>query len=488
MTWNRWRLRVVTPIVCAAVVLATSCTTSSDATSSTTTDSQEVGETPQPTGDGSGLPVVVGDPDTTAVDESSSTEEVLGGINGSALEKRHGQAVALVLSRSCDGIGYGTGSGFAIGPRTIVTNWHVVAEDYDDVDSPIDPRPWILTYNRRWMRGTVIGATAVPDVAVIQIDETDPEMAETLNWHDEEIVDGEHVAILGYPGLESGEFNLAVGKVENAQGVYEGIPTFDVVRSLSARTGPGNSGGPGLTAEGDVAGVHTWGRYSRSNWLLQDVRMVSDSVDAILDGEDGDTPPPSCEADSTDRYPLAYTVRLGTFANDVDAQRRLEVVEGVRDDVQVVSVSSDGWQPFLLSDYPIVTMAGPFDDRADAEAAVEQYQAAIDAAGQNDRFSVGVMPRSVFGPEQQSEAAATCGDLSGSTTLVTGISPSDPLKLRAQPSTSANVLAELEDGETLALRTDEPVEANGLTWLAVEYDSEDGPLCGWVAKRYTTVP
>ena len=181
-------------------------------------------------------------------------------------------------------------------------------------------------------------------------------------------------------------------------------------------------------------------------------------------------------------------MRLGTFAFEDEADQRLEVVDGVRDDAQIVTVSSDLWAPFLLSDYPIVMMAGPFDSRDAATAAVDDYQAAIDEAGQIDRFSVGVMPRSVFGAAEQERIDQACGDLSSSTVSVSGVTPADPLKLRAEPSTSADVLAELDDGQILALLTDPPVEANGLEWLHVQYDGDDAPLCGWVARNYTTMP
>ena len=467
-------------LISAAAIIAGSCTSTDTAAEGTTLPTDDSGAAGEP-GDPTSATTATSIADAVAVDD-----EPLGGINGSALEQQHGQAVALVITRSCDGMGYSMGSAFAVGPRTLVTNWHVVAEDYNSDDSAIDPRPWILTYNRRWTRGTVVGATPTPDIAVIQIDDTEPAMAETLGWKDGDVSDGEHLAILGYPGLESGEFNLAVGKSAESDGQTDGVPSFRIDRLLSARTGPGNSGGPVLTADGSVAGVLTWGYMSRSTWFAQDATVAREAAESILD--DPRPVPTACDADSTDRYPLAYTVRLGTFADEGDAERRLEVVDGVRDDVQVITVPSDPWKPFLLSDYPIVMMAGPFDTPDAATAAVADYQAAIDAAGQIDRFSVGVMPRSVFGAAEQERIDQGCGDLSSSTVSVSGVTPADPLKLRAEPSTSADVLAELDDGQILALLTDPTVEANGLEWLHVQYDGDDEPLCGWVARNYTTMP
>lgn len=483
MTANNSTRGLVASLACVAAVLAGACSSP---------DPEAADSTLLPDGSGPSapeLPEAGSDPDVevegeivVAGDDGSS--ELLGGINGSALEKRHGQAVVMVLTRGCDGMGYGRGTGFAIAPDTIVTNWHVVAEHYDP-DAPIDPRPWILTYNRRWVRGTVIGASPTPDIAVIKLDTTEPTMVESLDWLDADIGDGEHVAVLGYPALESGEFNLAVGETAESDGENRSIASFRINRSLSSRTGPGNSGGPVLTTDGSVAGVLTWGQMSRSTWYAQDATVVQDAVESMLDDEDTELP---VACDDDERYPLSYTVRLGTFADEASAQERLDVVDDVRDDVEVINVSSDSWQPFLLSDYPIVMMAGPFDTREAAAAAVEEYQAAIDAAGQSDRFSYGVMPRSVFGDRQQEAADRSCGDLSGSTVDVTGVTPADPLKLRAEPSTGAAVLAELDEGVTLALLDSAPVEANGLEWLPVQHDGDGGPLCGWVAKRYTTAP
>lgn len=453
-----------------AAVIGSACSTAEGAQGdSGTPESDVAGETTIPT--------------TTGAPEGAP----LGGINGSALEHVYGPAVGLVLSRGCDGIGFGNGTGFAIGPRTLVTNWHVVAEDNYDDDSAIDPRPWIMTYNRRWVRGTVIGATPAPDIAVIQLDESEPDMRATVEWSDTDVSDDQHVAVLGYPSLESGEFNLAVGTSVEVDGQTYGIPSFRMERELSARTGPGNSGGPVMTADGKVAGVLTWAQRSWSTWYAQDVGVVREEVESML--ADPGPVPTDCEADSPDRSPLGYTVRLGTFADSAEAAERFEVVDGVRDDATVISVASDEWVPFLLSDYPIVMMAGPFQDRATAEAAVEDYQAAVDAAGQVDTFSVGVMPTSAF-PDPGSEPVedTSCGDLSSSWVNVTGVTPADPLKLRAEPSTSAEILAELNEGEPLVLITDPPAEGDGLEWLHVQYDGDDGPLCGWVARNYTTTP
>ncbi len=69
--------------------------------------------------------------------------------------------------------------------------------------------------------------------------------------------------------------------------------------------------------------------------------------------------------------------------------------------------------------------------------------------------------------------------------VVHGVTDADPLKLRASPTTSASVLAELRSGEELMVGTDDPVTSDGLTWIPVATVTDGKQICGWVAQRYT---
>lgn len=421
---------------------------------------------------------------TTSVVAVPPTTVPLGGINGSALEDRLGRGVVMVIARPCDGFGYGRGSGFAIDSRTIVTNWHVVAEDSEVADSPIDPRPWIMTYNRAWRRGTVIGASQKPDVAVIRLDEGEPDFTQPLRWSDTPPADGQNLAVLGFPGIESGEFNLVVAEATDVDGQNRGIPSFGLTRRLSGRTGPGNSGGPIVDADGAVVGIHTWGTFDRSHWFAQDTATIRDAVARMT--ADPSEPVPSCPADGEDRYPLSYVVRLGTSADPSEEKERYDVVRDAGPaGALVISVNSDEWVPFLLSDYPFVLMAGPFATRTDAEAAVPLYQAAVDASGQVDRLSVGVFPTAAFDRGEATDEPAACIAPTDRFVVVHGVTPAAPLKLRAEPTTDADVIGTMENGEELMVSADDPVEAKGLTWIRVSTLDDTEPRCGWVAQAYT---
>ncbi len=139
-----------------------------------------------------------------------------------------------------------------------------------------------MTYRRGWRRGTVIGATSSPDVAVVRLDEDASELDRSVQWAERGPDAGQILAILGFPGIEGGEFNLIVGTADAVDETTEGVPSFEVVRALSGRTGPGNSGGPIVDASGDVVGVHTWGTFDRSHWFGQDGDTVRSTVNDIF--------------------------------------------------------------------------------------------------------------------------------------------------------------------------------------------------------------
>ena len=104
-----------------------------------------------------------------------------------------------------------------------------------------------MTYQRGWRRGTVIGATSSPDVAVVRLDEDASELDRSVQWAERGPDAGQNLAILGFPGIEGGEFNLVVGTADAVDETTEGVPSFEVVRALSGRTGTDTSGDPSST-------------------------------------------------------------------------------------------------------------------------------------------------------------------------------------------------------------------------------------------------
>lgn len=153
---------------------------------------------------------------------------------------------SVVLLRIFDSFGRaGQGSGFVYDDGYVVTNEHVV-ESAETVE---------LRFNRGgWREPDIVGTDVYSDLAVLSVPDI-PEAATALSRIDSPPVVGQRVAALGSPfGLEK---SLSAGIVS---GVNRTIPTAgdftipDAVQT-DAAVNPGNSGGPLLTLEGEVAGV-----------------------------------------------------------------------------------------------------------------------------------------------------------------------------------------------------------------------------------------
>lgn len=138
-----------------------------------------------------------------------------------------------------------SGSGFVIAEDRVVTNAHVVA----GVDNPIVELP-----GRAARDGRVVYFDPVGDIAVIAVTdlEADPLAVAPV------LPAGSSAAVQGYP--HGGPFEsmpaavLAVGTAP-VPDIYDGSSTPREIYTLEANVRPGNSGGPLLTAEGDVAGL-----------------------------------------------------------------------------------------------------------------------------------------------------------------------------------------------------------------------------------------
>lgn len=149
-----------------------------------------------------------------------------------------------VVGRACDRIQ--EGSGFIAADGYVVTNAHVVA----GVDAP----------QVQQQGGGSIGATTVLfdsdlDLAVLRIDSTPAAQLRVLTGN---LDRGEGAAVLGYPG--GGSLTVgpaAVRRVMEAVGrdIYGRRTVTREVYEIQADVRPGHSGGPFVTAGGDVAGI-----------------------------------------------------------------------------------------------------------------------------------------------------------------------------------------------------------------------------------------
>jgi S1-C subfamily serine protease len=153
-----------------------------------------------------------------------------------------GPSVVRVLSTAC-GLGI-EGSGWAVRPDLIVTNAHVVAGATDTTVTTQD--------------GVELDANAVyyepeDDLALLRVEAQLP----TLKLADGNS-EGDEAAVLGYP--ENGPYTVTPARVGEtrttvSEDSYGRGPVERTITALGGDVRSGNSGGPLLTAKGEVAGV-----------------------------------------------------------------------------------------------------------------------------------------------------------------------------------------------------------------------------------------
>ncbi|MCR2793152.1 MarP family serine protease [Microbacterium sp. zg.Y625] len=166
-----------------------------------------------------------------------------------ALDDPQLQAAAQAVAR-ISGVAYAcgtssTGTGFVAADDRIVTNAHVVA----GVTDPVVELP-----DGTARQGRVVYFDAVDDLAVIAVPDIEVAplaIAPALATGAEAIVQGYP---FGGPFSMGGARVLSVGAVE-VPDIYETSSSPREIYALSASVRPGNSGGPLLTAGGEVVGV-----------------------------------------------------------------------------------------------------------------------------------------------------------------------------------------------------------------------------------------
>jgi S1-C subfamily serine protease len=138
-----------------------------------------------------------------------------------------------------------TGSGFVIAPDRVVTNAHVVA----GVDLPLVELP-----GRPAREGRIVYFDPVDDLAVIAVDDLGASPLRRAST----LTAGSSAAVQGYP--LGGPFTMTAASVRSTgtamiPDIYDETSTPREIYSLQAVVRPGNSGGPLLTGDGEVAGV-----------------------------------------------------------------------------------------------------------------------------------------------------------------------------------------------------------------------------------------
>ena len=140
----------------------------------------------------------------------------------------------------------------------VVTNHHVV-EDADEIR--------VVLYDKTELKGTIIGADPLSDIAVIQIESKNLKQIKT--GVSESLNVGEWIVAIGSP------FGLHLNHTVTA-GIISAVGRSDVISKLNfenfiqhdAAINPGNSGGALLNLDGELVGINTaiaTGGFSRAN-------------------------------------------------------------------------------------------------------------------------------------------------------------------------------------------------------------------------------
>lgn len=138
-----------------------------------------------------------------------------------------------------------TGSGFVVSPDRVVTNAHVVA----GVSQPVVEMP-----DGGAMPGRVVYFDTKRDLAVLAVDNL-PSRPLPLS---RDLPGGSQAAFAGYP--HGGPFQSKPATVQDiatvlVPDIYGNNPSPEDIYRLAGDVQPGNSGGPLLTTDGQVAGV-----------------------------------------------------------------------------------------------------------------------------------------------------------------------------------------------------------------------------------------
>jgi S1-C subfamily serine protease len=142
----------------------------------------------------------------------------------------------------------GTGSGFIVtSDGRVITNAHVV-EGADTVT--------VQLKNGRQLKGQVIGADPVTDVAVIKVDGTGLPTVKLGN--SDSLVPGQFAIAIGSPLGLNNTVTQGIVSAIGRSGSDIGVPDKRInFIQTDAAINPGNSGGPLLNVDGEVIGVNT---------------------------------------------------------------------------------------------------------------------------------------------------------------------------------------------------------------------------------------
>jgi S1-C subfamily serine protease len=226
----------------------------------------------EPTVEPTAEPTSPPEPESGAINSISAAQQAIVQIEaqGSFVDPQFGQVYNSA----------GRGSGFIIDPSGLaVTNNHVVT------GSGL-LKVWVggdqsKTYNAR-----VVGVSECSDLALIDIE---GDGFPYLAWSQNPVDVGTDIYVAGFP-LGDPEYSLTKGIISKAKANGEtGWASVDSVIEYDATTNPGNSGGPVLTQDAKIVGVHYAGNGSTRQAFGIGKDTAEQVVNQLKQGKDLDS-------------------------------------------------------------------------------------------------------------------------------------------------------------------------------------------------------
>jgi S1-C subfamily serine protease len=181
------------------------------------------------------------------------------------IEQVKQQAVLVLLQMSFGGkTASGSGSGFPVDERHVVTNWHVCCMLPPEIRDKVQVKLEVALSQREVLPAEAIWSSEAKDLAVLKLDRavkvTPVRLAGRKLLHE-----GQKVWAVGYPGASSrvgDESSMFIPSITEgiiskflAKPVRDSVQTVEHIQT-NADVNPGNSGGPLFNECGEVAGIN----------------------------------------------------------------------------------------------------------------------------------------------------------------------------------------------------------------------------------------
>jgi S1-C subfamily serine protease len=206
----------------------------------------------------------------------------------------------------------GSGSGFFVAPRTVITNRHVIQDNVSVT---------VRLSSGQKLPGRVEKSSSENDLAIVRVDSALPSQPVLALGSVNDVRPGQEVIAIG----------LALGVFQNSvtRGIISAIRRADrtVMLQTDAAINPGNSGGPLLNRHGQVVGINTLKVGGAAESL--GFAVAADHARALLGGGRANEPF-GASAQQNQQLAPAFGARSSTdIAREAGTKRYGQIVEAV---------------------------------------------------------------------------------------------------------------------------------------------------------------